>query len=58
MGNRFDVAFVKFDTSKADGQFRKPASNARMIKAMGGFEFTPFEQALQQSVDWFVENYT
>lgn len=33
-----------FDTSRADGQFRKPASNKKLISAMGGFEFTPFEQ--------------
>lgn len=33
-----------FDTSRADGQFRKPASNKKLISAMGGFEFTAFEQ--------------
>ncbi len=33
-----------FDTSKADGQFRKPASNKKLLELTGGFEFTPFEQ--------------
>lgn len=46
-----------FDTSKADGQFRKPATNAKLINAMGGFEFTPFNQALEESVQWFLQNY-
>jgi len=46
-----------FDTSRADGQFRKPASNEKLIKEIGGFEFTPFEQALDESVQWFLQNY-
>ncbi|KAF7343405.1 GDP-L-fucose synthase [Mycena venus] len=46
-----------FDTSKADGQFRKPASNKKLLDRIGGFQFTPFEQALDISVKWFIENY-
>ncbi|KAG8964098.1 hypothetical protein FRC03_002230 [Tulasnella sp. 419] len=47
----------QFDTSKADGQFRKPASNTRLLKLIGGFEFTPFEKALDETVAWFLQNY-
>jgi len=47
----------QFDTSRPDGQFRKPASNEKLIKAIGGFQFTPFETALEESVKWFVQNY-
>ncbi|KAJ7253022.1 hypothetical protein B0H12DRAFT_1117094 [Mycena haematopus] len=46
-----------FDTSRADGQFRKPASNKKLIDRIGGFQFTPFDQALDMSVKWFIENY-
>ncbi|KAJ7337431.1 hypothetical protein DFH08DRAFT_915828 [Mycena albidolilacea] len=46
-----------FDTTKADGQFRKPASNKKLLDRIGGFQFTPFEQALDISVKWFIENY-
>ncbi|KAJ6477014.1 hypothetical protein C8R45DRAFT_1008564 [Mycena sanguinolenta] len=46
-----------FDTTKSDGQFRKPASNKKLIDRIGSFQFTPFEQALDISVKWFVENY-
>jgi GDP-L-fucose synthase len=38
---------AKFDTSRADGQYRKPASNDKLMAAMadtGGFQFTPFDQ--------------
>jgi GDP-L-fucose synthase len=46
-----------FDTTRADGQFRKPASNAKLQKLTGGFEFTPFETALHDTVKWFLANY-
>jgi GDP-L-fucose synthase len=42
---KFDGQYT-FDTSKADGQFRKPASNKKLLDLMGGFQFTPFEQGM------------
>lgn len=35
-----------FDTTKADGQFRKPASNKKLISLIGNFEFTPFNEGM------------
>lgn len=46
-----------FDTSRSDGQYKKTASNAKLLKLFPDFEFTPFKQAIQESVDWFVKNY-
>ena len=34
----------EFDTSRADGQFRKPASNKKLLGLIGDFQFTPFEK--------------
>ena len=34
----------QFDTTRADGQFRKPASNRKLLSLVGDFKFTPFEQ--------------
>jgi len=55
---------VQFDLSKSDGQFRKPASNEKLLRLVREtskgdeeFKFTPFEQGLTESVDWFVKNY-
>jgi len=39
----------KFDITRSDGQFRKPASNEKLLKLMGGFEFTPFDQGVYNS---------
>ncbi|KAL6306921.1 epimerase-domain-containing protein [Sparassis latifolia] len=46
-----------FDTSRADGQFRKPASNKKLLSLIGDFHFTPFAEALDESVSWFVKNF-
>lgn len=34
---------LQFDTSRPEGQFRKPASNKKLLSLIGEFEFTPFE---------------
>jgi len=47
----------QFDSTKADGQFKKTASNAKLRKYLPDFQFTPFEEALDDSVKWFVNNY-
>ena len=48
---------VEWDTSKADGQYKKTASNAKLRQLYPGFEFVPFEQGVKESVEWFVKNY-
>lgn len=47
---------VKFDTSKADGQYKKTACNAKLRKYLPDFKFTPFAAAMKESVAWFLEN--
>jgi len=47
-----------FDTTRADGQFRKPASNKKLLSLIGEFQFTPFSEALDLTVKWFINNYT
>lgn len=48
---------VVFDTSKADGQFKKTADNSKLRKLLPDFKFTPFQEGVKESVDWFVKNY-
>jgi len=35
---------VSYDTTKADGQFKKTASNAKLRKYLPNFKFTPMKQ--------------
>jgi GDP-L-fucose synthase len=48
---------VIFDTTKADGQFKKTACNKKLRSYRPDYEFTSMEDGIQKSVDWFVENY-
>ncbi|XP_062858028.1 GDP-L-fucose synthase-like isoform X2 [Trichomycterus rosablanca] len=48
---------VVYDTNKADGQFKKTASNAKLCKYLPDFNFTPFRTAIKETCDWFVANY-
>lgn len=47
---------IIYDTTKADGQFKKTASNAKLRRLHPDFKFTPFKEAIQTSVDWYKQN--
>lgn len=49
---------IEFDTSKADGQFKKTASNAKLRSLVPDFQFTDFGVAIRETVDWYKENRT
>ncbi|TPX39666.1 GDP-L-fucose synthase [Synchytrium endobioticum] len=46
----------EWDTSKADGQYKKTASNAKLRKYLPDYKFVPFEQALTGTVKWFLDH--
>lgn len=48
---------VIFDTTKPEGQFRKPSDNSKLKSYLPDFEFTPIEQGIKETVNWFIENY-
>jgi len=48
---------VKYDTTKADGQYRKVASNGKLRQYLPDYKFTPIEEGLKETCDWFVANY-
>ncbi len=54
IANKFDISDKRiiFDTTKPNGQLRKPAKSD-----VEWFKFTPLEEGLNKSIDWFVENY-
>lgn len=49
---------VVFDTSKPNGQLRKPADSSRLRSVIGDFHFTNFEQGLIETIDHFKKHYT
>eukprot|EP01104_Vermistella_antarctica_P002482 TRINITY_DN12721_c0_g1_i1.p1 TRINITY_DN12721_c0_g1~~TRINITY_DN12721_c0_g1_i1.p1 ORF type:complete len:339 (-),score=102.56 TRINITY_DN12721_c0_g1_i1:104-1066(-) len=48
---------VVFDTEKADGQFKKTASNEKLVKLNPEFKFTTMAEGLRQSCQWFKDNF-
>jgi len=46
-----------FDTSKSDGQFKKTAANKKLKKLYPDLTFTPINEAIKISSQWFVDNY-
>lgn len=48
----------KNDLSKSDGQFKKTASNQKLRSLFPDFEFTPFPQAVKETCEWFLANYS
>ena len=48
---------IVLDKSKADGQHKKTASNAKLRTYLPNFKFTPFNEAMRETCAWFKENY-
>lgn len=48
---------VIFDTTKPEGQFRKPSDNSKLKSYLPDFEFTPIEKGIKETVNWFRKNY-
>ena len=46
-----------FDTSKPDGQYRKPSDTTKLKSYMPNFLWTPLEEGIERTVDWFLSNY-
>jgi GDP-L-fucose synthase len=40
-----------------DGQFRKPTDNTRLKEVLPNFKFTSLSVGLEESINYFVENY-
>eukprot|EP00520_Triparma_pacifica_P001738 CAMPEP_0118657348 /NCGR_PEP_ID=MMETSP0785-20121206/13971_1 /TAXON_ID=91992 /ORGANISM="Bolidomonas pacifica, Strain CCMP 1866" /LENGTH=313 /DNA_ID=CAMNT_0006550261 /DNA_START=72 /DNA_END=1010 /DNA_ORIENTATION=+ len=48
---------VVFDTSKADGQFKKTASNKKLRALKPEHKFVGIEEGIGKAVEWFKEHY-
>jgi GDP-L-fucose synthase len=48
---------VKWDSSKPDGQFRKPSDNSKIKNYLPNFKFTPIYDGLKETIEYFEKNY-
>jgi GDP-L-fucose synthase len=49
---------VIFDSTKPDGQFRKPSDNSKIKHYLPNFKFTPFYEGLKETIEYFEKYYT
>lgn len=50
---------IKWNTAKPSGQYRKPTSNQNLLNlGWNASNYTPFNDALKRSCDWFGSNHT
>lgn len=47
---------LEFDTSAADGQIKKTASNDKLRRFLPDFKFIDLELAITDTVEWFKKN--
>lgn len=48
---------VIFDKTKPEGQFRKPSDTSKLKKYLPDFKFTPLEEGIKNTVEWFISHY-
>jgi GDP-L-fucose synthase len=48
---------IIWDTSKPDGQFRKPTDNTHLKNILPNFNFTPLVEGLEETIHFFESNY-
>ena len=48
---------VIFDKTKSDGQLVKNTNNDRLMSILPNIKFTPIEEGLKETIDWFFSNY-
>lgn len=48
---------IVYDSTAADGQYKKTASNAKLRNYLPDLKFTAFDEAIKESVDWYRNNY-
>lgn len=48
---------VLWDTTKPEGQYKKPSSNKNFLNMFDEFKYTSFEQGIKETCEWFIKNY-
>jgi len=52
-----NVENIIWDTSKPEGQFKKPSSNKKFIDLFPNFCYTEMDIGLERTINWFKNNY-
>jgi GDP-L-fucose synthase len=53
---KMEYHFIDYDVSFSDGQYKKTSDTSKLLSLID-FEFTPIEEGLSKTIDYFIENY-
>jgi len=53
----FDHHIVEWQTDKPNGQLRRPTNKSVFKAVLPDFKYTDLKEAIQQTADWFIDNY-
>ena len=56
IANYFNIGHIEFNSSFTDGQYKKTADNAKLMK-LNPFQFTTIEKGIKETCLWFEKNY-
>jgi GDP-L-fucose synthase len=48
---------IVFDSTKPDGQYRKPSDTTKLKKYLPDFKFSSLDKGLENTINWFEQNY-
>ena len=48
---------IIYDSSFPEGQFRKTVDDSELLTYIPDFKFTPLEESLKETIDYFKQNY-
>jgi GDP-L-fucose synthase len=48
---------IEWDSSKPDGQFRKPSDTSKLRRLFPDFKFLSVEEGVKRTVEWFLKHY-
>jgi GDP-L-fucose synthase len=59
LANVMDIKkeLINWDSSKSDGCMKKTVTNNKLLELYPDITFTPFEEGLENTYNWFVKNY-
>jgi len=58
ISTQFDnVEEIRWDTTKPEGQFKKPSSNKKFIDMFPDFCYTDLDTGMRKTINWFKNNY-
>ena len=53
----FNYNKIEFNTNYVDGQFKKTATNKKLLELYKNYNFTKIEYGLKETINWFVDNF-